>query len=294
MVDNAKKYDETSFSYGVELEWGDVDRRLQIPESLGSWEYCETDIINVNEPFKYIACDPLGIEPHFGGEINTMPTHTIKEQIEIISNIKKFFETNGNRPTPSSVSHTHVHVCVPGLINDIDALKKLTEYVYKNQEQTVAMCGKFVDSPEITKNKAKMYLKYDGGRLLPEYMKNNIINLATDLPSFIKMHCAGKDGVSMGRPFRYGINMYSLKHLGTIEFRFFRSSTDLEEIKSCLEFCKLFLLNALNDGDDVKTILGNNTFKFPEFKFNEPEYQGWLKTKYPKERGKKERKFYEI
>ena len=35
-----------NWSYGYEIEWGDIDRRLKIPENLGKWEYCETDIFD--------------------------------------------------------------------------------------------------------------------------------------------------------------------------------------------------------------------------------------------------------
>ena len=60
----------------------DIDRRLNIPENLGKWEYCETDIINLYEPYKLIACDPLGINPPFGGEINTVPTKSWQNQVD--------------------------------------------------------------------------------------------------------------------------------------------------------------------------------------------------------------------
>ena len=35
-----------NWTYGYEIEWGDIDRTIKIPESLGSWEYAETDIVN--------------------------------------------------------------------------------------------------------------------------------------------------------------------------------------------------------------------------------------------------------
>mgnify|MGYP003647417322 FL=1 len=73
-----------NWTYGYEIEWGDIDRTIKIPESLGSWEYAETDIVNLYDPVKNIACDPLGLKPTYGGEINTKPTKTSKEQIDKI------------------------------------------------------------------------------------------------------------------------------------------------------------------------------------------------------------------
>lgn len=288
------KYPYENYTWGYEIEWGDIDRRLEIPAHLGSWEYAETDIVNIHEPFKYIACDPQGTDPYMGGEINTRPTATWQEQVDRVMEIHKFFEDNDNQPSASCVNHGHLHVFVPELKNDIDALKKLTAYIKENQTATIEACYGFYDVAQMKGCGAKMYLKYDGGREMPDYMCDNIVNLATDFNHFIKLHAAGKDGVSMGRPFRHAINTYCMKHTGTIEFRCFRSSTKKEEIDSQFRFAKLFIEAALNDGPSVVEILANNEFKFPPFVWDLNEYVGWKKTKWAKERGEKKREFYEV
>jgi hypothetical protein len=129
---------------------------------------------------------------------------------------------------------------------------------------------------------------------MPEYMCDNIINLATDFDHFIKLHAAGKDGVSMGRPFRYAINTYCMKHTGTIEFRCFRSSVNIDEIANCFEFATDFIDAALNDGPNVDAILSKLNYKFPPLIYDHELYTGWEKTKYPKERGKKQREFLSV
>lgn len=289
------EYDKKNFTWGYEIEWGDVDRRLQIPEFLGKWEYAETDIVNVHEPYQYIACDPLGLEPPFGGEVNTKPTKTKEEQIDRIMEIYDFFVQNGNRPSASCVNHGHLHIYVPGLKEDINSLKRIIQYVKNNQEDTINACYGFVEYPGMKKCKnAVMYLKYDGGRKMPDYMCDNIITKATDFNHFIKLHAAGKDGISMGRPFRYAINTYCMKHTGTIEFRCFRSSIDRKEIKSQFDFAERFIDAALNAGPSVKEILTENSYTFPPFNWNINEYLGWVETKYNKERGKKQREYYEV
>ena len=63
-------------SFGVELELGDVYRGVQIPAHLGEWERAETDVVNQTPPHRGRACDPLGIDPPVGGEINVMPSKT--------------------------------------------------------------------------------------------------------------------------------------------------------------------------------------------------------------------------
>ena len=289
------QYDKSNFTYGYEIEWGDIDRRLQVPAHLGKWEYAETDIVNIHEPFKYVACDPLGTEPYMGGEINTMPTATWPEQVDRIMELHDFFVSNGNQPSSACVNHGHLHVYVPGLKDDINALKKLITYIKENQEVTIDECYGYYDDQFMKGSKnAKTYLKYDGGRAMPDYMCDNIINLARDFDHFIKLHAAGKDGVSMGRPFRYAINTYCMKHTGTIEFRCFRSTTKREEIESQFKFAERFIDAALNGGPSVREILALDRYKFPPYKFNKLEYDGWVDTKYEKERGTKKREFHEV
>lgn len=289
-------YNKSDFTWGFEVEWGDIDRRLQIPEHLGKWEYAETDVVNIHEPFKYVACDPLGTDPHMGGEVNTMPTKTWQEQVDRVMELKKFFEDNDNKPSASCVNHGHLHVYVPGLKNDIVSLKKLVSYIKRNQQKTIEALYGFYDHPEMKGSSgAKTYLKWDGGRPMPDYMCDNIVNLATDFDHFIKLHAAGKDGVSLGRPFRFAINTYCMKHTGTIEFRCFRSSTNRKEIEDSLKFAEKFVDAALNDGPDVEDILyGDYNYEFPKFVWDFHEYNGWVKTKYDKERGNKVREYHEV
>ncbi len=289
------KYDTNNFTYGYEIEWGDIDRRLTIPEHLGAWEYAETDIVNIHEPYRFIACDPLGEVPPFGGEVNTKPTATWQEQVDRIMELHQLFVDAGNQPSASCVNHGHLHVFVPGLKDDIDALKRLIAYIKVNQKDTIEACYQFRDGSGMKTTKgATTYLKFDGGREMPDYMCDNIVNLATDFNHFIKLHAAGKDGVSMGRPFRYAINTYCMKHTGTIEFRCFRSTTNREEIESQFRFAEKFIDAALNDGPSVREILAEGDYKFPPFLWSLPEYFGWVNTKYDKSRGEKKREFHDV
>lgn len=290
-----KQYESNKFTWGYEIEWGDVDRRLTPPDNLGKWEFAETDIVNIHEPFKYVACDPLGTEPYMGGEINTKPTATWQQQVDRVMELHQFFVDNGNQPSASCVNHGHLHVFVPGLKDDVASLKKLVAYIKANQTDTIEACYGFYETGQMKSAKgAKMYLKLDGGREMPDYMCDNIVNLATDFEHFIKLHAAGKDGVSMGRPFRYAINTYCMKHTGTIEFRCFRSTTKREEVEAQFRFAEKFIDAALNDGPTVKEILASEEFKFPPFVWDLNEYAGWINTKWDKERGNKQREYLAV
>lgn len=292
---NMKQYESSKFTYGMEIEWGDVPRSFSIPDNLGSWEYSERDIINLRQPYEYVCADPLGESPPVGGEINTKPTKTWQEQVDRYFELQKLFEDNGTPPTVCTTCHTHIHCRVPGLRDDIDALKRLTKYIKDNQHTAIEHVYGFYETNEMKGAKgAKMYLKFDGGRPLPDYMSDNIINKATDFDSFIKMHAAGKDGVSMGRPFRFAINMYALKHIDTVEFRLFRGTLDRKQLESCFRFVQDFLDAALNDGPSVSDLISENNYTFPPMIWSLPQFIGWEKTKHPEDRGEKVRTYVEV
>ena len=288
-------YNKNNFTYGMEIEWGDIPRYFVIPSNLGSWEYSERDIINIYPPYTNVCADPMGKNPPVGGEINTRPTKTWQEQVFRYFELKEYFEKKGASPTISATAHTHIHCRVPGLRNDINALKKLTKYIKENQKLAISIAYGFFEHNQMKHVKgSKMYLKFDGGRPMPDYMSNNILNLATDFTSFIKMHSAGKDGVSMGRPFRFAINMYSLKHIDTIEFRLFRGTLNKTEIESCFRFVEDFLDAALNDGPSVKELFLSNNYTFPPMKWNLNQFIGWSNTKHPDSRGRKNRRLWKV
>ncbi len=203
---------QSNLAFGLELELGDVERRLVIPTHLGAWESAECDIVNLSTPHRWVAADPLGQNPPVGGEVNTIPTRTIQEQVEKVGNLFSWLKGKKQVPTSSCLSHTHVHVSVQGLLNDVPGLKRLTRYIIENQTDSLKHCHQFNEQTMAGGKLGKTYLKWDCGRPMPEWMGENIINHAKTFEDFIRLQCCGKDAVSMGRPFRYAINTYCLKH----------------------------------------------------------------------------------
>lgn len=289
------KYDPNDFTWGYELELGDICRDSTVPPHLGSWEYAETDICNIHPPYRGRASDPLGIQPPVGGEINMLPTKTTEELVARIAETINWFTAQGDSPSAGCTNVGHVHVHVPGLIEDSEALKKLTQYIIDNQKYAISSCWAYEEHPLMAKTKtARTYMKWDGGRTMPDWMGWNIINMAENFEDFIRIQCCGKDGTSRGRPFRYAINTYCLKHTKTVEFRLFRASLNPNEIRSSLEFVKEFMNAALTTGESVRSILARRNFTFPPFKYDHELYLGWENSKWDKSRGKKERKYYEV
>jgi hypothetical protein len=290
------RYNPARWTWGCELELGDVARNIAIPKRLGSWEYAETDIVNRRPPYKNVAADPLGEEPPVGGEINVAPTTTIDEQLQHIKSLIRLFGEHGCEPTVSQcVMEFHVHVHIPGLTEDIGALKRITKYIAINQKTVVDKCVAYREHPLMRKTKtARTYLKWDMGRMMPYWMADNIIEKAGSFEDFIRIQCCGKDGVSMGRPFRYTVNTYCLKHIKTIEFRCFRASLDLDLLCNCFCFVRDFMASALGTQKTAASIIEENNYKFPPFVYDHEQYLGWEQTKWGKERGKKRRQYIPV
>jgi hypothetical protein len=273
-------YNSKDWTWGFELELGDVPKDFPVDPKLGKWESAECDILNTLPPYRGVCADPLGIDPPVGGEINVNPTATKEEQVSRIMKILADFKVEGYTPTISPTSHSHIHVYIPGLKDDIDALKRLMKYIKDNQHTMIDSVYGFYEHPEMKAcSKAKTYLKLDGGRTMPDWQCDNIINNTTDFESFIFQHQAGKDGVSRGRPIRYGINTYCMKQVGTIEFRCFRGSLSAQELMHSFDFVEKFLTNALNGGEDVRDILFSKDWNFPKMQWDLELMQGWVKTK---------------
>lgn len=287
----------TEWTWGHELELGDVVRSLTIPAAFGEWNYAETDIVNQREPYRYQGADPLGIDPPVGGEVNVRPGRTIDEVVNRIGDILGFFKNAGCPATiSSSIMEGHVHVRVPGLRDDIAALKRLTRYVIDNQITVVRRCVQYQEHPQMRFTKtARTYLKWDMGRTMPVWMGENIIKSARDFKEFIHLQRCGKDGVSVGRPFRYCINTYCLSHIDTIEFRCFRATLDSGLLKNCFLFVRDFMEAALTGGPSAEAIIRQKKYVFPPFLYNHEEYLGWEKSKWPTSRtGKKVRKYVDL
>ena len=134
-----------NFSYGCELEWSDVDRRVDIPTELGSWEGpkiagyymgSEIDIVNTKGKWKGVGTDPLCMTCQVGGEIHTQPSRFIETQLFRVMRILDLFPV-ANAACPN---HGHIHVGVPGLLQDLELLKNVFRYTRINQENLIAAC----------------------------------------------------------------------------------------------------------------------------------------------------------
>jgi hypothetical protein len=238
--------DPSKLTWGFELEFGDVPRSLEIPPQLGSWEYFETDIVNQLPPYRGIAVDPAGIAPPVGGEINTKPTIGIDSQLRVIEDLLAHIRSNGHEPTASCVSNTHIHVGIP-MIRDrfIFKLKKLLLASLRYQDLMMDITYPFDPIDEMADtNTALEYLRKDSGRRISEEKVYEIICNGNNFDEFIDLYLISTDDPSK----RYAINLLPMmRESRTIEFRFFRCTTDLKHMHAMMKICQAFLMTASED-----------------------------------------------
>lgn len=235
----------TGRSYGVELEWADIDTRLDISK-WGKWDTDERTICNSDgTAFK---------SSHIGGEAVTIPSPTIADQIYKISGMR-----NVLKPNLSHRCGVHIHVGVEGLKDNVEAMKQIFRYAVDNAAAIDLLVSpdcyvheKYED-PETQKAKNSFNRMISSWlRVSPPTERLEDIMAAETPEEFYQAHYpVKKDGT--GRLYalgpRYAVNLRSIVKHGTVEFRHFAGSTDLEEIKGMFEYCDMFIDYALNSPD---------------------------------------------
>ena len=265
------KYDVSTFSYGVELEYGDCYRFAELPDG-AQWNDKDNTCVSSTG----IANDPDGKLYSYGGEINTRPTMTIEEQIDHISKI------NAALVSPKAIvnyrSNLHIHVRVPGLKDDLESCKKLLRYVERYQQQAFDI----VETIPVPDKNTLPPLEYEWAH---KRMKRRERSHQYKLPKaryeammasnttkeFYENH-AHKN--AKGEPAwfqcpRSGINLRQMwEETNTIEFRHFPGTMNMKEMESAIRWCQQFMVAALSDEDiSPNEIIMNDSFKytFPDF-----------------------------
>jgi len=268
-------------TFGVELEWADVDRRIEIDPLLGSWDFKDYTIVNSNGR----ANDPTGEYP-IGGEINTKPTETVEEQVEIIKKLSDLLS-----PVINYRCNLHIHVGIKGFPESIDSLKSVAGYLRGGEEfvyEFVEPIPKPTSDEFVTKEEFLGAMKRYRRRLVshhhsvPDSRWKEMMKSET-IEEFMSAHAPlSKNGT---RAFhitpRAGMNLRSLAKHGTIEYRHFPGSSDYREIKSCLEWVGLYTTAALGAGWSPLEIYNSKDWNFPQFRQYEHALEmGYQKTKH--------------
>lgn len=279
--------DTSKWTWGYELEVGDVDRTVTIPPELGKWEYFENEVLNLREPYALIACDPLGKNPPVGGEINVYPS---KSRLELVERIGKIFDLFPEPPTTTCMQGGHVHIHIPGLTDSGLALNRIHKYFYDYQQEMNTILHGYTASKEISSCGASTKMQ-NPIRKIPEWLHKNRYTCSYDHASFQHYRLRGMDGIGEFRAKRYCVNFNNLLYTKTIEFRAPRATVDLEVIRDTTHFLELCTLSALENGYTPMEIFSSRNFKIEKFKFDSTHYLAWVETKRERPEGSSPREY---
>ena len=279
--------DLSKTTYGAELEVSDVDRRVAIPANLGVWANTETDVINRWHDRRGLACDPLGVAPPWGGEVNARPAQGPAEASEIMGGILSHLAAGpDNKPDFDAMNAAHVHVRVPGLREDLGAMKRLLAYIRDNQDDVLSYTFKDYVPPVYSKSRSKVHtIPLDGKRKMQAWMIDNILRHACTPEDVFSLQLRGKDAKTPFRIFRYSVNIYNLKLMDTVEFRWFRPSVNPIFWSNQFYFVQRFLQEALEGGMAAKLWMEDYPLA-PERGIDLELWDAWEKTRYTQERFK--------
>lgn len=306
--------EDIKLTFGAELEWSDIDRSINIPKDLGSWEGplvgrynlgSEIDIVNTRGKWAGVATDPLAIDCPVGGEIHTVPSTTVDSQFYRIMRILDLFPTVG----VACPNHGHIHVGVPGLLKpeNLQILKNIFKYVEANESYVLEGCCGLTARTiyDIQHSSVEPWVKSymlcgDAKKIDQEVYEEvqksrspeTILRVLKHSPCLDYDYVMDKDGsyvrayVPTENSHRTAVNLFNLTKMESIEFRAFRATLNPEEIYSCLKFCEMFMKEAMkgDEGVPVRDLMMTYNFKFPMLEWDEELALGWQKTRHQKGR----------
>src|SRR6266446_6992215 len=202
-------------TFGAELEIGDIDTRVEIPEG-NHWCRKDATICNGNGA----ANDPLKRLNLFGSEIQTRPGRSPEELLEITLEIYRLFPKLEFNYT----TNLHVHIRVPGLRDDLKALKKIARYQHKFGLRMFHLIDPLIDPMTLPVSRGVSSLEEDRGAVkryrrrlvshwhqVPEY-QYSLMEAAQTVDEFFLAHRKPAGGLDLlpSRVTRAGVNLLQL------------------------------------------------------------------------------------
>lgn len=230
------KVDTSEWTYGVEHEWADWHCSDLPSEYTRSPDHT---IVNSNG----IAAQ---IKPDFykyGGEINTIPSETMEDQITQLVDLKSKLS-----PSVNYRSNLHIHIRVPGLKNDLNMLKLVQTYIHEKLPRWIDSVDPLPKATTPAEKKRLRRNKVSHRTLLtPQRLKYQME--AETLQEFFEREVPrSKKGQVMwhAQP-RLAVGLRQLLQTDTVEFRHFFGTLEEEELLGAMKWCRKFLLYALRD-----------------------------------------------
>lgn len=271
------RHDSLYFTYGAEHELADWPLSTELPNGYGR-DVKDITIVNSNG----IANDPSGKLYGFGGEINTPPTDTIEGQVMCLQDIKRLLPM----AKVNYRSNLHIHVRVPDLKDDLAMLKQVQHYIHEHMpfllpglQELPRPTSKEYECPEELKGAQRRWRRRRVSHqtlLTPQRLERQLQAKTNEEFFRLEVPQSKADKPLWHCQPRLCVNLRQLLETDTVEFRHFAGTLDESIMRKCVEWCRDFMLAALNN-DPVETLTSRyQPSDFPKF----PEYDHELERRY--------------
>lgn len=274
--------DTREWTFGAEHELGDWDRQQGPPPGMG---VDRRDVTCMNN--NGIAADPLAKSWLWGGEINTVPTRCVEGQVIQLRQIKEMHPG----VTVNHRSNLHVHIRVPGLSEDLVALKRIALFGQRVLPRVLGHIEPLPRPQQRDWQTADGHVGDDYEGALRRWRRRRVSH-QTILTKDREARRQGADTVAefhrltapldkSGQPLhhlqpREAVNLRQLMETDTVEFRHFPGTLDEDRLRAAIEWCALYLLCALGDEDDVIVTHAASVGQIIPW----PEYVHWKEVRY--------------
>jgi hypothetical protein len=271
------------WTYGAELEYGDLNRHATLPKGCG-WDVRDFTMVNSNG----IAVDPKGVGYGYGGEVNTAPVGSPNDLAAHVGEIYETLRKQGPAPAVNYRSNLHIHVRVPGLRDDLPALKRLQRAIHGDLKSVLdehlrplprPTAAEYPTSEEFEGAlvRWKRRRKSHGTFLTPQRLERQYAAQTVDefLAAEVPRTAAGEPAWVL-QP-RCAVNIRQLRETDTIEFRHFSLTNDLIRIASHVLWVKDFMRMALTtETPSAERLWFRAEYEPSEF----PRYVHWMEQRY--------------
>jgi Putative amidoligase enzyme len=266
------------WTYGAEHELGDWDQRKGLPRG-HKMDVRDVTCMNSNG----IAADPKGKLWPYGGEINTPPTDTIVGQIECLDEIRALHPEAGINHR----SNLHVHVRVPGLREDLAALKRVAAFNEKWLRQVLPIVEPIPKPLNAMTDEAQGEMRRWRRRKVSHHTvlvktRTERMLAASTVEEFFRAEVPiSKAGVPLWhcQP-RAAVNLRQLLETDTVEFRHFPGTLNGVSLNAALHWAEYWLQLALGESEEIEVADNARKFWASAVNIPFPEYVHWKEVRY--------------
>lgn len=212
----------------------------------------------------------------YGGEVNTPPTPTVDGQLKCLQTILTLYPNC----TINYRSNLHTHIRIPGLKDDLTLLKKIQKYIHLELKPLIHKLEPIPKGTTLGERKREKRRKISHQNFLSP--KRLAAQLAATTPTeyFEAEVPKAPDGrVLWHLQSRLCVNLRQMIQTDTIEFRHFPGTLDGEELKTAFDWCRDFLVCAIEWRPLLPLLKQYSKRKFPQFReFNLDQEIGYQAT----------------